>query len=277
MRTDQTDRARSIGFWPSCCARFTKELLILGLVWGFIMQTCLVYSDLHETVKLSDVQVEGRRIWHRRNCQTCHQLHGFGGFLGPDLTNATERLQRRQLDDLLTGGFGQMPAFHLTPDEIDAVWAYLTAMNETGIGQARNPNLDRLDDLDEADGESSRVATPGLALRQVVGESGDEVVAHGFELFRSRSCLSCHVLFGRSAVGAPDLSLSGMRLSADEIDTVLSEGRPPKMPTPVLTRQEREHVREFIVFMADHRFETLARVETKRGAVSSALPWWEYR
>ena len=126
-------------FWSRCCGCFAKQALLVVLVAGFIAQTCLVYSDTFETVTLDAEGVRGRRIWHRNNCQTCHQLHGFGGFIGPDLTNVAARVQRSQMDAQLTVGSGQMPAFHMSQDEIDAVWAYLVAMNETGIGQARNP------------------------------------------------------------------------------------------------------------------------------------------
>ena len=29
----------------------------------------------------------GRIVWQKNNCQSCHQLYGLGGYLGPDLTN----------------------------------------------------------------------------------------------------------------------------------------------------------------------------------------------
>jgi nitric oxide reductase subunit C len=122
-------------FWSRRCGRFSKQALLVVLVAGFIIQTCLVYSDTFDTVTLDAQGVRGRRIWHRQNCQTCHQLHGFGGFIGPDLTNVVARIDRSQLDTQLTVGSGQMPAFHMSRDQIDAVWAYLTAMNETGIGR----------------------------------------------------------------------------------------------------------------------------------------------
>ena len=29
---------------------------------------------------------DGRLIWQKYNCQSCHQLFGLGGYLGPDLS-----------------------------------------------------------------------------------------------------------------------------------------------------------------------------------------------
>lgn len=272
-----TDHAPSTGFWPARCGAFTKELLLLALVTGFIVQTCLVYSDVHDTVALNEQQIAGRRIWLENNCQTCHQLHGFGGFLGPDLTNAVTRLERVALDSRLTEGSEQMPAFNMNQDEIEAVWAFLTAMNETGIGQARNPNIAGLRVNDTGDAPPPVTAsTPAEALLQVIDESDDAAVQAGLQLFRTRACLGCHVLYGRSSVGAPDLSLSGLSLTPDEILTTLQQGRPPKMPPPALSAAERQSVRAFIIYMAEHRAETLARVEAQPQPFWLSLPWWEY-
>ncbi|MCH7870146.1 MAG: c-type cytochrome, partial [Planctomycetes bacterium] len=33
----------------------------------------------------------GLAIWRENNCQACHQIYGYGGFLGPDLTNLMDR------------------------------------------------------------------------------------------------------------------------------------------------------------------------------------------
>ena len=90
-----------------------------GLVAAFAAQTTLVYLDdaasTFET--LTEEAVRGRRLWHKHNCQSCHQIHGFGGFLGPDLTNAAQRLTDERLEEVLTVGVAQMPAFHLNEDE----------------------------------------------------------------------------------------------------------------------------------------------------------------
>lgn len=114
-----------------------RKLLTVSLLAAFATQGFLVYTD--ETAAkarpLSPAALEGRAIWQGKNCAACHQLYGFGGFLGGDLTNAARHLTRERLDRILTTGSLQMPAFHLSPAEIDAVQAFLSDVDRTGVGQ----------------------------------------------------------------------------------------------------------------------------------------------
>ena len=86
----------------------TRKILLVSLVLVFFVQTWFVYSDEagRATPALSAEAARGRELWHEHNCQSCHQIHGFGGFLGPDLTNATLRLTDARLEAVLTGGAG---------------------------------------------------------------------------------------------------------------------------------------------------------------------------
>ena len=277
MDSPETPPADPLPFWHMRCDAFTKWVLLFGLVIAFFVQTALVYSDSRQVGQISEQALDGRRLWHRNNCQSCHQLYGFGGFLGPDLTNAVARLEREQLNELLTEGYGQMPAFEMESEEIDAIWAFLVAMDRTGTGQARNPIHARMARIVEA-GEAPGVRLSGAeqALADVIDESGDADVAEGYTLYQTRNCAACHVLFARSALGAPDLSLSAQALSADEIMTVLEHGRPPKMPPPALSAPERAQALAFLDFLAERRSETLERIVIESASFWSTLPWWEY-
>lgn len=251
--------------------------MLIGLVMAFLLQTVLVYADLDDTVKIEGPELTGRRLWQKNNCQSCHQLHGFGGFLGPDLTNATTRVTREQFDLQLATGNEQMPAFTMEDHEMDAIWAYLTAMNETGTGQARNPALRQLASLDDSGNASAgELSGLGRALTDTVVESLDRRVMDGLSIFRTGTCTTCHVLFARSAIGAPDLTLSGGVLTQDELAGVLRAGRPPKMPVPNLTPGQQESVRAFITFVGEHRAEILERRVIESSPYWSSLPWWEY-
>ena len=266
-------------FWAAACARFSKELLLVTLACGFILQTCLVYSDDQDSVALTAHERDGRRIWHRHNCQACHQFHGFGGFLGPDLTNVAQRLQRGDLEPLLVDGREQMPAFALAEPEIDAVWAFLQAMDRTGTGQARAPEALLAARMagDDAAASGQRTAPTALgAIALHLDDHPDDDVAHGFALFQSRACLSCHVPFAVSAVGAPDLSHSGTTLAPEALRTVLAEGRAPRMPKPALQPDEERAMAAFIEWLAGERRAIIARIEPEPISFWSSLPWWEY-
>ena len=244
---------------------------------AIVKQTYLVYADPNETLRLSETAILGRRLWQKNNCQSCHQLYGYGGFLGPDLTNASVRVEPVQFTAVLTEGVEQMPAFNMSPEEIDALGAFLSEMNETGTGQARRPVPPPVERPALAEGIAT-AATPGEALRLAVTETGDEQLKRALGLLKSRSCLTCHVPFAVSSVQAPDLSLVSGRLEPKEIMTVLRKGKQPKMPPPALKLPERQAVQSLIIYMGEHRDEILARVVPDEDGPSfwGTLPWWAY-
>jgi len=241
------------------------------LALGFVLQTTLVYTDTKSSIVLDAQAVVGRGLWMGNNCQACHQLYGFGGFLGPDLTNAASRLERDQLDAQLTLGQGQMPSFEMDADEVDALWAFLVAMDQTGVGQARHPDLVKVANFAQA-----KTSPQSKAIASAIAESGDAQVDAGFTLFQSNTCLACHVYFSASSVGAPDLSVSVGKLGNDELLKVLEIGRLPKMPPTGFSASQREQVRAFLVFLAAKRDEIRSQIQREPRSFWKTLPWWEY-
>jgi cytochrome c oxidase subunit II len=87
---------------------------------------------------------DGRRIFERASCAGCHTIRGTSaeGTLGPDLTHLADRetlgagvvpLTPESLADFITDPQDDkpgvsMPPTELTPDEVDAVVAYLTEL-----------------------------------------------------------------------------------------------------------------------------------------------------
>lgn len=259
------------------CGWTAKAVLLGFLALAFVVQTGLVYTDAPGRVVLEGQALAGRKIWQRENCQVCHQMYGFGGFLGPDLTNVSARIQRSQLDELLTAGRKQMPAFGLEPGEIESVWAFLQAMNETGIGQARQPDSSpaAADTVLASLGPDASLTT-SQTLEQSIAKSGNAEVKAGLRLFQTRTCAACHTLFARSAIGAPDLSLVTGRLSTDEILTVLEKGKMPLMPPASLSPEERLEVVAFLEFLGEYRVTQPKRTTRKAGSFWTTLPWWEF-
>jgi nitric oxide reductase subunit C len=272
MDDDEESSSAAIGFGAQSISPTGKAWMLGILALCFVSQTYLVYADPTETPVLVGEELDGRRVWLANNCQACHQLYGFGGFLGPDLTNAASRLQKPQLVDRLALGEGQMPKFDLPEDDVEALWSFLSAMDKTGVGQARNPRgSGALANGIPANSPST------MAVQKVLNESDNNDAILGFEIYRSYTCVGCHVLFGESAIGAPDLSLSGARLSAEEILNKLEVGVPPFMPPSALPADKREQVQAFITFLAEHREEALTLVEENTdGTFWADLPWWEF-
>jgi nitric oxide reductase subunit C len=254
-----------------CKPKWKKRLLAV-LVLCFVVQSSLVYTDdRHEP--LSESAVAGRALWHRHACQTCHQLYGQGGFLGPDLTNAASRVDSIRLASLLKVGSGQMPAIGLTDVEIASLSAFLSAMDRPEIGRGQL----RLGSVEEGGLQASfeRAVSEGLA-------DSPAQAAAGFELVRSRACSACHFPFQMSPVGAPDMSTVLARLSADSLAQVLTNGRPQKgMPPPIppLTDGERSAIAAYLAFLNERRAALSERTEdlaVDRRLDWRRVPWWEF-
>ena len=265
-----------------------KKLLLAVLVLCFGVQTGLVYSDARSE-PLSEAASEGRALWQRHACQTCHQLYGQGGFLGPDLTNAASRVDSTRLVSLLTVGSGQMPPLGFSDAESAAMAAFLREMDRPEIGRGEL----RLGTPGEGAGapaafERAVEAALGAGAQGGAGPAGgtDEdlaKVAAGFEAYRIRPCSACHFPFRDSPVGAPDLSLVAGVIAPDSLDRVLAEGRPllgMPPPVPPLDAADRAAITAFLGFLSANR----ERLEMATEALAAdrrldwgALPWWEYR
>ena len=86
-----------------------------------------------------DKIAEGRLVWQKYNCQACHQLYGLGGYLGPDLTNLTGQPKKdlNYIKGMISSGAKQMPAYHLSDNELNNLYTFLDAVNKTGNGDPR--------------------------------------------------------------------------------------------------------------------------------------------
>lgn len=246
----------------------SRKLMMLGLVAAFAGQTALVYADSTAETRgeLTGLALEGRAIWHRENCQVCHQIYGFGGFLGPDLTNAASRINRARLDDILTEGSLQMPAFHMSEHEISAIEAFLEVLDGTGVGQARRYRM-----IDPAD---------VVAMIETHCDENPMSVeaADGFSLFRER-CSACHTPFRSTPLGpflAADLSRVASRLGRDDLERTLVDGRPTRgMPPTGCDETERAKLIAFFEWL-DAEEPTL-RPRCDAAKVDLGAPWFEYK
>ncbi|MBS1764844.1 MAG: cytochrome c [Bacteroidetes bacterium] len=83
---------------------------------------------------------EGRLVWQKYNCQSCHQFYGLGGYLGPDLTNFMSKPGRGEpfLKAMVNSGIKQMPAFSLTDVEIHELAEFLKATDASGSADPRS-------------------------------------------------------------------------------------------------------------------------------------------
>ncbi|MCA8944020.1 MAG: cytochrome c [Planctomycetes bacterium] len=246
----------------------SRKLMMAALVAAFFGQSALVYADTtgDERAQHGELALEGRAIWHRENCQVCHQLYGFGGFLGPDLTNAASRVNRARLDDILTNGSRQMPAFGMSPAEIDAIEAFLQTLDQTGVGQARRYRMLAQSDI--------------LAMIETHCDENPmtEAAVRGFDRFRMQ-CVACHTPFRATPLGpflAADLSTVVRRLDEESLERTLVDGRPERgMPPTGCDADVRADLIAFLQWLGAE--EPTLRPRCDAAKVDLGHPWFEYK
>lgn len=125
-----------------------KPIHIFSLLCiGFLLFSFSIYLRPLKVENYNDVDVdkaaEGRLVWQKYNCQSCHQLYGLGGYLGPDLTNEYSKFSGNHevLKAFFRGGFKQMPTFSLTQKEEDMLIEFLKETDASGNGDPRNYKL----------------------------------------------------------------------------------------------------------------------------------------
>ena len=81
---------------------------------------------------------EGRLVWQKYNCQSCHQFYGLGGYLGPDLTNMMSRKDAVNIvKGMIVNGTKIMPAYQISDSEFQALVEFLHSTNASGIADPR--------------------------------------------------------------------------------------------------------------------------------------------
>ncbi len=119
-----------------------KLTVLIFLSISFLIYSFYLYKvPSHQKDNFKELEIEGKKVWQQKNCTSCHQLYGLGGHLGPDLTNITERRTKPQIEAFLKNGVKQMPNFNLSQHEMDALFAFLSAVDKSGNGDPRSYKL----------------------------------------------------------------------------------------------------------------------------------------
>ena len=86
------------------------------------------------------LELQGSVIIQSMQCRNCHAIDGIGGQRGPDLADVGARLTKDQLVRQVIQGGGNMPAYgkNLSPDQVDAVVAYMVSLHSKGVPPARD-------------------------------------------------------------------------------------------------------------------------------------------
>lgn len=110
--------------------------ILLFLALTYDTETVLPERDNREN--LTEQVAHGKALWEENNCIGCHSLLGEGAYFAPELGNAYKRLggadgikgfiMSRPKDGI--PGRRSMPQFNFTPEELDAIAAFLKYSSE---------------------------------------------------------------------------------------------------------------------------------------------------
>lgn len=117
-----------------------STLCVLFLIYSFSIYLKPLREKNHQTATIQKQAGAGKDVWQKHNCHTCHQLYGLGGYLGPDLTNVTEKSGYSDvfLKAIISNGTSRMPAFDLTNQEMEDLLVFLQEMNGTGTANPQD-------------------------------------------------------------------------------------------------------------------------------------------
>jgi len=94
-----------------------------------------IYAGSTPGKPLSHEVAAGWQLWQDKNCQSCHQLYGLGGYMGPDLTNVASQKGTGYMRGLIQYGTNRMPDFNLNDTEVNNVIAFLCWVDKSGTAK----------------------------------------------------------------------------------------------------------------------------------------------
>jgi nitric oxide reductase subunit C len=123
--------------------------LFFALCFLFLIYTLSIYLTPLTVAKTSAIDtekaVEGRIVWQKYNCQSCHQLYGLGGYLGPDLTNVVSNPKKGEMmiKQILKYGVKQMPAYNMSDEDYNSLIEFLKSADASGLADPRKYNISK--------------------------------------------------------------------------------------------------------------------------------------
>ena len=120
--------------------RIFLVLFVCFIAFSVWIYAIPLFSPSPYSEKELHLVAEGRLVWQKYNCHTCHQLYGLGGYLGPDLTNVYSRSGNNEyyIRAIVKSGVKQMPAFEISEEEMNALLQFLKNVDQSGTSNPQD-------------------------------------------------------------------------------------------------------------------------------------------
>lgn len=114
-------------------------IVLVLFVAAYLIYSFTLYTSLPVKQCIVDKRVEnGKLVWQKYNCNSCHQLYGLGGYIGPDLTNVYSKRSEAFIKAFLKNGTTAMPNFNINDYEMDCLLKYFNTIDNSGKSDPRN-------------------------------------------------------------------------------------------------------------------------------------------
>ena len=120
--------------------RIFLVLFVCFIAFSVWIYAIPLFSPSPYSEKELHLVAEGKLVWQKHNCHTCHQLYGLGGYLGPDLTNVYSRSGNNEhyIRGIVKSGVKQMPAFEISEEEMKALLQFLKNVDQSGTSNPQD-------------------------------------------------------------------------------------------------------------------------------------------
>ena len=114
-------------------------IVLVLFVAAYLIYSFTLYTSLPVKQCIVDKRAEnGKLVWQKYNCNSCHQLYGLGGYIGPDLTNVYSKRSEAFIKAFLKNGTTAMPNFNINDYEMDCLLKYFNSIDNSGKSDPRN-------------------------------------------------------------------------------------------------------------------------------------------
>ena len=198
--------------------RGTRLFFIVGTLLSSLAFLALTVDSHRQFDRLTNADqntpavIEGKHVWHRKNCINCHTLLGEGAYYAPDLTKITEHRGAAYLQAFLKDPsqfYSEerdrrlMPNPKLSEEEIEQVIAFLDWVAKIdNQGWPPRPIL------------VSGATVPGSDVGGAApAAASDDPVEQGQVLFRTSppACFTCHSVVEGVNLAGPTVAALGRR------------------------------------------------------------------
>ena len=218
---------------------FVAGTTIFALIFiALTIDSHMKFGEVTHAEAITPAVIEGKHVWHRKNCINCHTLLGEGAYYAPDLTKIAQHRGEAYLRQFLRDPskyyseerHGRlMPNPKLSDDQISAVIAFLTWVSN--IDNQNWPPRPIL--VTAASPQGIVLGTPAP------GAASADPVALGEAVFKRTppACFGCHALQQGVTLVGP--SLAGLVTRSNALLGSPDYKGPAKTP--------EEYIRESIV------------------------------